>query len=111
MKKNVGTIDALIRIAFGLFGLAWGISKMVSNPRRRFPLFIAFFSAMKAAEGMTRFCPGLAALGLNTIDSERKGSQTSHRSHNRANSYREPKLKQAPQVSPYEKEDRGTLHD
>ena len=25
MKRNVGTIDALFRIAFGLFGLAWGI--------------------------------------------------------------------------------------
>jgi len=102
MKRNVGTIDALIRIAFGLFGLAWGISNMVSNPRRKFPLFIAFFSAMKAAEGMTRFCPGLAALGLNTLD---------HQAQKRANPNRGSKLKQAPQVTPYEKEDRGTLHD
>lgn len=102
MKRNVGTIDALIRIAFGLFGLAWGISKMVANPRRKFPLFIAFFSAMKAAEGMTRFCPGLAALGLNTMDSERKGNQAN---------YRGTKVKQAPPVAPYEKENRGTLHD
>lgn len=95
MKKNVGTIDALIRISFGLFGLAWGISKMVSNPRRKLPPFIAFISAMKAAEGITRFCPGLAAVGLNTL-------QSSSQPH---------KEKQVPQAATHKEEHWGTLLD
>lgn len=68
MKKNVGTIDSLFRITIGLFGLAWGISKMTRSPHRFWPKLVAFQSAMKAAEGMIRFCPLLALLGKNTLD-------------------------------------------
>ncbi|RKD21084.1 hypothetical protein BEP19_15515 [Ammoniphilus oxalaticus] len=77
MKRNVGTIDAIFRITIGLFGLAWAVSRTVSNPRRKFPKMIAFFSAVKAAEGATRFCPGLALFGLSTQDSKQ---QTASRS-------------------------------
>ena len=109
MKRNVGTIDALFRIAFGLFGLAWGISKMVSNPRRKFPFFIAFLSGQKVAEGITRFCPGLAAFGLNTTDLERTG--TREQATNRASHEFGSKIKQAPRVASYGKEDKGALYD
>jgi hypothetical protein len=68
MKKNVGTIDSLFRITIGLFGLAWGISKMTRSPHRFWPKLVAFQSAMKAAEGIIRFCPLLALLGKNTLD-------------------------------------------
>lgn len=75
MKKNVGTIDALFRLTVGFFGLAWGISKMVKSPRREMPILVTFLSAMKIAEGMTRFCPGLALFKVNTVgglDKDRK---------------------------------------
>jgi hypothetical protein len=68
MQKNVGTLDAFLRITFGLFGLAWGVSKMVRHPHRGMPVFITFQSAMKAAEGFFRFCPLLALMNTTTID-------------------------------------------
>lgn len=68
MKKNVGTLDALMRISWGLFGLGWGISRMVKYPHRGMPIFISFMSAMKVAEGVTRWCPLLDVLGINTVD-------------------------------------------
>ena len=67
MKKNVGTYDALIRITVGFFGLAYGTYKMIRNPYRGMPVLVTFFSAMKVAEGMTRFCPLNALLGVSTL--------------------------------------------
>lgn len=58
MQKNVGTIDALIRITFGLVGLAY-----CATAKRRFPWCMAIHSALKVAEGITRFCPILAIFG------------------------------------------------
>jgi hypothetical protein len=69
VQKNVGTVDALMRITCGLVGLAWCASKS----RRNFPLMIAIFSGMKVAEGIIRYCPVLAIFGKNTAASE-KGS-------------------------------------
>lgn len=77
MRRNVGTLDAILRISIGLFGLAWAVSKAASRPRRRFPKWIAFFSAVKAAEGVTRFCPGLALFGLNTLDTHQSDTNRS----------------------------------
>lgn len=48
MKRNVGTIDALVRISLGLFGLAWGISKMVSTPKKEIPCFYRFLFSNKS---------------------------------------------------------------
>ncbi len=59
MQKNVGTVDALLRITFGLTGLAY----CAARSRNRFPLCMAIISAMKVAEGITRFCPMLAIFG------------------------------------------------
>jgi hypothetical protein len=53
LQKNIGTIDAMMRITCGLVGLAWSASRS----KRGFPLTIAMLSAMKVAEGVTRFCP------------------------------------------------------
>ncbi|MBA4543358.1 MULTISPECIES: DUF2892 domain-containing protein [Thermoactinomyces] len=63
MQKNIGTLDALLRITCGLVGLAWCTSK----GRRNFPFLIALASAMKVAEGLTRYCPVLALFGKNTL--------------------------------------------
>ncbi|NQF15833.1 DUF2892 domain-containing protein [Brevibacillus sp. HB1.3] len=65
MHKNVGRTDAMIRITGGLLGLAYGIGKMSRRPSNT-PWLLMAFSAMKVAEGATRFCPMYAALGINT---------------------------------------------
>jgi hypothetical protein len=66
MRKNVGTVDATLRITLGLLGLAYGIGKMSRKPHRT-PWFLMTMSAMKVAEGITRFCPMLYAFGTNTV--------------------------------------------
>jgi hypothetical protein len=74
MKKNVGTVDAIGRITFGLTGLAWATAKMVRHPYRTMPMICALLSAMKVAEGITRYCPMLDYLGVSTA--ENKGRKT-----------------------------------
>lgn len=71
MQKNVGTLDALVRISCGLVGLAWCASKS----RRRFPYMIAMLSGMKVAEGITRFCPMLAMFNKCTTSSQNDSSK------------------------------------
>lgn len=66
MQKNVGTWDALMRITFGLTGLAWGIARLAQRPFGLMPLMVAGLSGMKVAEGITRFCPMLFAMGIST---------------------------------------------
>ncbi|MCG5253598.1 DUF2892 domain-containing protein [Brevibacillus sp. NSP2.1] len=66
MQRNVGTTDAIIRMTGGLLGLAYGIGKMSRRPYNA-PWLLMAFSAMKVAEGATRFCPMYKALGINTI--------------------------------------------
>ncbi len=68
MKKNVGTFDATMRIMWGLLGLSWGISRMVRYPSRTTPFLVSIISAMKVAEGVTRWCPMLQMFGLTTIE-------------------------------------------
>ncbi|MFZ5943277.1 MAG: YgaP family membrane protein [Bacillota bacterium] len=58
MKKNVGDLDAMLRIWGGLFLLASGIN-------RDSEMMMAL-GAGKVAEGITRFCPMLYYLGLST---------------------------------------------
>lgn len=65
MHKNVGKTDALIRITGGLLGLAYGIGRMSRRPYNT-PWLLMSFSAMKVAEGVTRFCPMYAAMGINS---------------------------------------------
>lgn len=79
IKKNVGTLDATIRITFGLAGLSIAIARMVRQPYRSGPFILALFSAMKVAEGFTRFCPMLAWLGLNTNKYEEKRKAVAQR--------------------------------
>ncbi|OEF99470.1 hypothetical protein BHF71_08895 [Vulcanibacillus modesticaldus] len=68
MKKNVGTVDALLRITWGLFGLAWGISRMTRYPHRGLPVIVTIIASLKVAEGITRWCPMLDILGITTIE-------------------------------------------
>lgn len=57
IKPNIGMLNALIRITFGLTILAWSTSKLVKHPWRDSYLFAAFCGAMKVAEGIVRYCP------------------------------------------------------
>lgn len=69
MEKNVGTLDAYLRITIGLTMLGTGIIK-------KSPLKIAFGSG-KVAEGVTRFCPVMYLMGINTKDLSRKKIKSS----------------------------------
>jgi hypothetical protein len=57
IKPNIGILNALIRITFGLTILAWSTSKLVKQPWRDSVLFAALCGAMKVAEGIVRYCP------------------------------------------------------
>lgn len=71
MKKNVGTLDSIVRISIGLIGLAWSISRLSQKNKRlnRFvPWMITVFSAVKVAEGITRYCPMLGFWKVSTMN-------------------------------------------
>ncbi|MFP7299598.1 DUF2892 domain-containing protein [Neobacillus niacini] len=57
VTKNIGILNALVRITLGLTILSWSTAKMVKFPWRDSYLFIAICGAMKVAEGIVRFCP------------------------------------------------------
>jgi hypothetical protein len=57
ITPNIGILNALVRITFGLTIVAWSTSKMVKRPWRDSYLFAAFCGAMKVAEGIVRYCP------------------------------------------------------
>jgi Protein of unknown function (DUF2892) len=62
IKPNIGILNSLIRITFGLTTLAWVTAKLVKKPWRDSYLLVALCGAMKVAEGIVRFCPVTALL-------------------------------------------------
>lgn len=66
MRPNVGTVDAYLRIAFGLFAFGLGLKQ---RRRGRSLLYLAL-GANKVAEGITRLCPLLALLGTDTLSAD-----------------------------------------
>ena len=58
--KNVGLLDAYIRIMIGCLLL-------VCHKNKQHPL-LAIIGSMKLAEGITRFCPCLYMLNQDTCD-------------------------------------------
>lgn len=66
IQKNVDTLDALLRITMGLTGVAWGTAEMIKRRNRTMPLLMTMCSAMKVAEGITRYCPVLDLMGKNS---------------------------------------------
>ena len=65
MKKNIGTVDAFLRISGGLYLLA-------TNAGCHHPLLTAF-GAMETASGISRFCPCYKIMGISTADSSFSG--------------------------------------
>ncbi|MBS4536583.1 DUF2892 domain-containing protein [Clostridium sp. D2Q-14] len=64
MKKNVGNLDAYIRITAGLTLFGCGILKNSKSSM--------FLGSMKVAEGITRFCPMLYIMGMSTDNNKMK---------------------------------------
>lgn len=64
MKKNIGTINSMVRISGGLTLLAYSIAKMAKEGPTGGQLFLAFMGAQKVAEGTTNYCPIVDAFGL-----------------------------------------------
>ena len=57
IQKNIGILNALLRITCGLSMLAWLTAKMVRRPWKSSYLVWMILAAMKVAEGIVRFCP------------------------------------------------------
>ena len=56
-EKNIGILNALLRITCGLTILSWSTAKMVKRPWQSSYLIMAFLAAMKVGEGIVRYCP------------------------------------------------------
>ncbi|MGI6082656.1 MAG: YgaP family membrane protein [Limnochordia bacterium] len=64
--QNIGSVDALVRIAAGTLALA-----RANNPaRRRTSWTLTAWGAVLIGEGVTRFSPLYAAVALTTIEDE-----------------------------------------
>jgi hypothetical protein len=70
LKKNVGDVDALLRITIGLTGLAWGVAKMARDEEPGFGPILTFLSALKVAEGVVRICPMSKLLGISSTEDQ-----------------------------------------
>ncbi len=99
MNKNVGTTDAILRITCGLFGVAWGTARMTRSPNDAMPVLITMASAMKVAEGITRFCPMLQAMGVSTI--ENKQNKPNAKTDNNSGEKHVPQRTERPNSSMY----------
>ncbi len=62
-KRNIGTINAMLRITFGLTALSWLTARMTRKPWKESYILMAMLAAMKVAEGILRYCPMTAAFG------------------------------------------------
>lgn len=64
LPRNVGRLDAYLRITLGLATLVWGASRRLGwwGP------VLTLAGAMKVAEGITGYCPMLHALGARTTE-------------------------------------------
>lgn len=61
-QKNIGRLDAYIRISTGIVITSMGIMRDKG--------WLTVLGGMKIAEGVTRYCPMLDIMGLSTISDE-----------------------------------------
>lgn len=64
MKRNIGTVNSMVRITCGLTLLAWSTAKMAREKPSGTQLFVSLMGAQKVAEGLTHYCPLTEALGM-----------------------------------------------
>ena len=67
IKQNVGTWDAYTRLTLGLMALGFGIGRSVRK-RDLTSYMLMAAGAIKIAEGITRVCPMLYAMGISTTE-------------------------------------------
>lgn len=74
VEKNIGILNALIRITIGLSLLSWCTAKLSKRPYCNSYLLLSICGAMKVAEGIVRFCPITALIqngqGANLLQTE-----------------------------------------
>lgn len=80
MKPNIGIVNALIRITFGLTLLSWATARMVKRPYQNSLILSAMIGAMKTAEGITRYCPLTDWVKSKGIMGNGEGIHSSHES-------------------------------
>lgn len=68
MNANVGNVDRIVRIVAGLLILS--LLFLLDGPARWWGLI----GIVLLVTGFVRFCPAYAILGMNTCDSQQKGS-------------------------------------
>lgn len=74
MRQNVGHFDAYLRLMAGFLLLGWGLR----TPNRRWGFLLTFLGAGRLAEGLTRWCPLLAALGVDSLTPEERSVALGH---------------------------------
>lgn len=57
VRRNIGIINALIRITFGFTILSWCTAKLVKKPWRDSYIVMAIIGGMKIGEGILQYCP------------------------------------------------------
>ncbi|KGP89686.1 hypothetical protein N780_10190 [Pontibacillus chungwhensis BH030062] len=62
VRPNIGIINAMIRITFGLTLLCFSTAKMVRKPWRDGNWMMIMLASMKVAEGIVRYCPVVAMM-------------------------------------------------
>lgn len=66
MRRNIGHIDAYLRLVAGFLLLGWGLRSR--HPARAFWLML--LGAGRIAEGLMRWCPFMAVLGIDSLTSQ-----------------------------------------
>ncbi|SIT91000.1 YgaP family membrane protein [Edaphobacillus lindanitolerans] len=64
MKKNIGTVNSMVRITGGLTLLAYSIAKMSKEKPSGTQLLVSMMGAQKVAEGIIHYCPLIDAFDL-----------------------------------------------
>jgi hypothetical protein len=74
IQPNIGILNALIRITFGLTILSWSTAKLVKRPYYQSYLWVALCGAMKVAEGIVRYCPVTDLIQNSQLNSHSKSN-------------------------------------
>lgn len=69
-KKNVGSLDAKIRLTVGAIALVAGVFVLGALQGSVVGLIALLVSAIALVTGTTRFCPTYALLGIDTLEKD-----------------------------------------
>lgn len=72
MKKNVGKIDRVLRIIFGLFLIWLGLFQLKGQEGEVLGILVALFSLVPFTIAATRICPVFAMFRISSITKKEK---------------------------------------